>query len=53
MSLSLAATVARDNSALEDAVASYTSPQKTHAVLKFALKKKHFRFGFGVFGGWG
>jgi len=34
-------------------LASYTSPQKTHEVFLFALKKKNFRFGFGVFGGWG
>ena len=52
MSLPLAASVPRDNSALDDASELY-EPSKDSEVFLFALKKKHFRFGFGVFGGWG
>ena len=46
MSLPLAATVARDNSALEDASELY-DPQKTHEVFLFALKKNILDLGSG------
>ena len=52
MSLSLAATVARDNSPLEDD-SELCDPSKDSWSLLVCTEKKHFRFGFGVFGGWG
>ena len=52
MSLPLAATVARDNSALDDASELY-EPSKDSLSLLVCTEKKHFRFGFRVFGGWG
>jgi len=50
MSLPLAATVACNNSPLEDDNELY-EPSKDSWSLLVCTKKKHFRFGFGVFGG--
>ena len=52
MSLPLAATVAHDNSPLEDARELY-EPLKNSWSLLVCTEKKNFRFGFWVFGGWG
>jgi len=52
MSLPLASTVARDNSALEDASELY-EPSKDSSSLLVCTEKKHLRFGFGVFERWG
>ena len=51
MSLPLAAIVARDNSALDDAIELY-EPSKDSWSLLVCTEKKNFRFGFGVSGGW-
>ena len=53
MSLPLAATVACDNSPLEDASELYELSKDSWSLLVCTEKKKHFRFGFGVFGGRG